>query len=132
MASPMRLDNVLVQEAETVAERNKRSVPKQIEYWAELGRAVERVLNPTDVLAVTQGLAEIQLIVPKSARVAPDDVFAALEHDRAHSQLASKVTRAVLSYEASTAKPGLLDRVQNNGQRDTGRFVDGEFQIVPG
>jgi hypothetical protein len=132
MASPMRLDNVLVQEAETVAERNKRSVPKQIEYWAELGRAVERVLNPTDVLAVTQGLAEIQLIVPKSARVAPDDVFAALEHDRAHSQLAPKVTRAALYYEASTAKPGLLDRVQPNGQRDMGRFVDGEFQIVPG
>lgn len=132
MASPMRLDNGLVQEAETVAERNKRSVPKQIEYWAELGRAVERALNPTDVLAVSQGLAEIQLVVPKSVRVEPDDVFGALEHDRAQSQLAPQVTHAATYYEASITRPGLLDRVQSSGRRETGRFVDGEFKVVAG
>jgi hypothetical protein len=28
----------------------KRSIPKQIEFWADLGRAVERVIDMSDVL----------------------------------------------------------------------------------
>ena len=44
MASPMRLDSGLIHEAEGVAERNKRSVPKQIEYWSQIGKIAEE--NP--------------------------------------------------------------------------------------
>jgi hypothetical protein len=130
MASPMRLDHNLIHEAESVAERNKRSVPKQIEYWAELGRAVERVLSPNDVIAISQGLVEVQLVAPKTMRVDADDVFAALEQDRRQGALAARVTRAAISYEASVSRAGLLDRIYADGRRDTGRFVDGEFQIV--
>ena len=130
MASPMRLDGNLIHEAESVAERNKRSVPKQIEYWAELGRAVERVLSPNDVIAISQGLVEVQLVAPKPLRAEADDVFAALEQDRSQGALAARVTRAAISYEASTSRAGLLDRIYADGRRDTGRFVAGEFQIV--
>jgi hypothetical protein len=131
MASPMRLDSGLIHEAESVAERNKRSVPKQIEYWAELGRAVERVLTPNDVLAISQGLAELQLVVPEGVRADVDDVFAGLERDRAAGTLVSRVTRAAVVYEASVSRAGLLDRIFADGRRETGRFVNGEFQPVP-
>ncbi|MET0379538.1 MAG: hypothetical protein ABW049_11160 [Spongiibacteraceae bacterium] len=130
MASPMRLDNGLVHEAENVAERNKRSVPKQIEYWAELGRAVERVLSPTDVIAISQGLVEVQLVAPKAVRAEADDVFATLEQHRSEGLLARSVARARVSYEVSVSRAGLLDRIHADGRRDTGRFVDGEFQVV--
>ena len=41
MATSVRLDDILVGEAQVYAEVNKRSVPKQIEYWAEIGRIAE-------------------------------------------------------------------------------------------
>jgi hypothetical protein len=128
----MRLDPFLVSEAERASGLNKRSVPKQIEYWAELGRALERVLDPADVLAVTQGLAEIQLIKPSTHRVDPDELFGALEQDRAAAALSGQVTRAGIYYEASVNHPGLLDRVQPDGRRTTGRFSEGEFRVVAG
>lgn len=41
MAISVRLDDDFVGEAQVYAEVNKRSVPKQIEYWAEIGRIAE-------------------------------------------------------------------------------------------
>lgn len=41
MAISVRLDDFLVEEAQVYAEANKRSVPKQIEHWAEIGRIAE-------------------------------------------------------------------------------------------
>lgn len=41
MATSVRLDDFLVEEAQLYAEANKRSVPKQIEHWAEIGRIAE-------------------------------------------------------------------------------------------
>ena len=41
MATSVRLDDAFVSEAQVYAEVSKRSVPKQIEYWAEIGRIAE-------------------------------------------------------------------------------------------
>ena len=41
--SPVRLNPNLITAAEREGMVQKRSTPKQIEYWADLGRAVERV-----------------------------------------------------------------------------------------
>lgn len=41
MAKSIRLDEKFVQEAQVYAEANHRSVPKQIEYWATIGRIAE-------------------------------------------------------------------------------------------
>jgi predicted transcriptional regulator len=41
MATSVRLDDDFVEEAQVYAEAAKRSVPKQIEHWAEIGRIVE-------------------------------------------------------------------------------------------
>ncbi len=41
MATSVRLDDNLVTEAKVYADVCKRSIPKQIEYWAEIGRIVE-------------------------------------------------------------------------------------------
>ncbi len=41
MATSVRLDDDFVGEAQIYAEIHKRSVPKQIEYWAEIGRVAE-------------------------------------------------------------------------------------------
>jgi len=41
MATSVRLDDGFVGDAQVYAEVNKRSVPKQIEHWAEIGRMAE-------------------------------------------------------------------------------------------
>ncbi len=41
MATSVRLDDVLVCDARVYANATRRSVPKQIEHWAEIGRIAE-------------------------------------------------------------------------------------------
>jgi len=124
----MRLDSDLVAYARREGSIKKRSAPKQIEYWAELGKAVERVLDYNDIIAVIQGLKKIKLESVQSIAVDPTDVFNDLEMGRSKEKLAEKVTSAGIFYEASRKHPGLLDRVNSaTGERQTGRFKNGEF-----
>ena len=128
--SPMRLDSALVAAAKREGSIKKRSAPKQIELWAELGKAVEHVLNYQDVFAVIQGLKKVKVESVESVAVDPVDVFNSLEDSRKKGELAEKVTSAAIYFEASQRRPGLLDRVNTvTGERQTGRFCDGEFRI---
>lgn len=52
MAVAMKLSDALVEDAKTVAAAEHRSVPKQIEYWARIGKAV--LDNPDMPLQVIQ------------------------------------------------------------------------------
>jgi hypothetical protein len=131
MASPMRLDSALIAAAEREAALQKRSIPKQIEFWAELGKAVEHVLGFDDVIAITQGLKRIELEPVVSTSADPDDVFDDLEHFRTSGALSEKVTTAAVYYEASKHRAGLLDRVDGTtGKRETSRFQNGEFMVL--
>ena len=128
--SPLRLDTSLVTAARREGSIKKRSVPKQIEFWAELGKAVEQVLNYNDVFAVIQGLKQIKVESVESVAVDPADVFNSLEDSRQSGELAKKVTSAAIYFEASRKQPGLLDRVNSaTGERQTGQFHNGEFKI---
>ncbi|MHB8836013.1 MAG: TA system antitoxin ParD family protein [Candidatus Methylomirabilia bacterium] len=128
MASPMRLGSALIAAAEREAAIQKRSVPKQIEFWAELGMAVERTIGFDDVVAVTQGLKRIELESLVSPAVDAAEVFGDLESRRTGGSLPGSVTSAAITYEASRSRPGFLDRVNSaSGKRETGRFRNGAF-----
>jgi hypothetical protein len=127
--SPLRLDSTLVAAAKREGLINKRSAPKQIEFWAELGKAVEHVLNYSDIFAVIQGLKKIKVESVTSQAVDTDDIFNALENSRQSEKLADNVTSAGVYFEASRSRPGLLDRVDAvTGERQTGRFYNGKFR----
>jgi len=126
----MRLDSALIAAAEREAAIQKRSIPKQIEFWAELGKAVEHIIGFNDVIAITQGFKRIEIEPLVSLTADPDEVFDNLETLRAHGTLSEKVTTAAFYYEASKSRPGFLDRVNNaGGKRETGRFQNGEFTV---
>ena len=128
--SPMRLDAALVEAAKREGSIKKRSAPKQIEFWAELGKAVEHVLDYNDIFAVIQGLKKVKVESVESIAVDSADVFNCLEDERKSNKLAQKVTSAAIYFEASRRQPGLLDRVNTaTGERQTGRFHNGEFKI---
>jgi hypothetical protein len=95
-----------------------------------LGKAVEHVLDYNDIFSVIQGLKKVRVESVESVAVDPEDVFNSLEEGRKSEELAQKVTSATIYFEASRRQPGLLDRVNTaTGERQTGRFYNGEFKI---
>jgi len=107
----------------------KRSTPKQIEFWADLGRAVERVIDLSDVFAILQGLKRLKLENVESVTVDSNEVFDDLQNRTDASRLAEEVTAAAIYFEASTQHPGLIDRVDAaTGERQSGQFRNGSFE----
>ena len=128
--SAIRLDPLLIQDAEIEANIHKRTTPKQIEYWADIGRKVSDLINPTDLLAISQGLAHIELKTTESYAINPDEIFSRVEEERASGYLSNHVTRSTISYQASQTQPGLLDRINADGSREAGHFKNGKFVVV--
>ena len=104
------------------------SAPKQIEYWAELGKIVETIISIDDAYAVLQGLKKLKVESTESAKVNPDTVFNSIEKSRKSGNLSLEVTSSPYYYEASIKYPGKLDRVEAaTGKRETGIFRSGKF-----
>jgi hypothetical protein len=131
MASPVRLSHSLIREAEKEGDVKRRTVPKQIEFWAELGKAVERVISPAEAYAVIQGLKQIKTEPVPNVKADPNEVFKDLEKKRKQNMLSSEVTSSRYIYEASPEHPGLLTRVDSEtGKRQTGSFKNGKFKVL--
>ena len=125
--SAIRLDPDLIHEAEVEALIHKRTTPKQIDYWAEIGKKISGLLDPGDLLAVTQGIAQLEVKQLVSYPVDAERVFARVEEERASSYLSDKVTSARVRYETDPAMPGILVRINEDGSRDVGQFKNGKF-----
>lgn len=127
-ATSIRINETLYSAADRAGHIQKRSIAKQVELWAELGKAVEHIVNIEDIFAVIQGIKKLRIEPATTNRVDSEDVFKALEEDRKKGTLSDKVTSAGIYYEASLGTPGFLDRVDSrNGERQTGRFQNGKF-----
>lgn len=126
-ASPVRLQEDLMQAAAATGERLHRSAAQQIEYWASIGRSVSNVLTPDSLLAVSAGLVTLKVEPVIAPTLDPDQVFAALERDRQAGSLAASVTTSSVRYQASTAHPGQLEQINADGQVVIGQFANGVF-----
>lgn len=126
-SNPLRLDDALVQAAQAVARRNKRSLPRQIEYWAELGRAVEAVVDPSALIALQEGLARLVVEMMPSEPLRSADVFGDLEQARSDGSLPSRASDARVRYQASQEAPGYLEQVRADGTTTLGKFRGGRF-----
>jgi len=126
-SNPLRLDRELVRAAAAVASRHKRSVPRQIEYWAELGRAIEAQVDPTALIALQEGLARLVVEMTPADPVRASDVFADLERARDAGSLPGRVSESTVRYQASAAAPGYLEQIRPDGAKIVGRFRAGRF-----
>lgn len=127
-ASPVRLQEELMQAARSAGQRWHRSAAEQIEYWASLGRSVAASVDPDKLLAVSAGLARIRVEPVDAAPIDPDAVFAGLEGDRSSGQLSNLVSSTgVARYQAAASYPGLLEQVAPDGTVTLGQFSNGVF-----
>jgi len=119
MGQPVKLSEALVLDARVVGEAAERSIAGQIEFWARIGRAVESVLRTDSVLRLKQrGEA-----APLSAALRTVDTKAGRARVKAH--LAG---RPYPHFEPAPGKPGFLVKIDADGKRTVGRFVNRAFR----
>jgi hypothetical protein len=125
--SPLRLEETLVEQAKVAGVRLHRSTAEQIEYWADLGRSVAKVLTPDNLLQIYAGVATIKVEPVNSPDIDPDALFGTLEQYRGRGLLASSITTSAMKYQASTEQPGMLEQVAPDGSVAVGQFNNGRF-----
>ena len=118
MSQPVKLSGELVLDARQTAELAQRSIAGQIEFWAQLGRAVEPLLRGGQALALRRAGAEKPLSNCLETVDAPEG------RRRVADWLASQ---PFPHYQPARGQPGLLVRIEAEGARTIGRFVNRRF-----
>jgi len=80
--SPVRLQDDLMQAAKLTGDRFHRSTAEQIEYWADIGRKVSKVLDPDTLISISTGLTQLKVEPIYGKPIDPDDAFNLLETQR--------------------------------------------------
>ena len=129
MGTPVKVSDELVQAAKEVAGLASRSINKQIEHWAELGRAVEHLVPMPDLAALKANLADpSNAQKQRAAREALERLVRMLA-DTADRDAALGLIRDT-GKPVYGAAPGREDRVMQvwpDGRKVVGRFVGREF-----
>jgi len=121
MSQPVKLSDVLVLDARLIGKVAERSIAGQIEYWANLGRAIEPLLLGTQALALCKMAGACPLSECLETVDTPEG------KDRVKNYLE---TQPYPHYEQAKEAPGLLVRIEADGKRTMGRFVNRKFQPV--
>lgn len=112
----MKLSDSLVLDARLMAETAARSIAGQIEFWAALGRAIEPLLRMPEILALRKAGGD------KPLSVCLEEVDSPAGQERVAKYLR---TRPFPHYEHEN---GRLIRIDENGARTAGRFVNRQFR----
>ena len=121
MSQPVKLSDALVLDARLAGETVERSIAGQVEFWARIGRALEPLLQGDQVLALCRNAGARPLSECLKSADSPEG------HKRVSSFLQSQ---PFPHYEPHPGKRGLLVRIDANGKRTVGRFVNRRFQMV--
>lgn len=118
MGQPVRIADDLILEARLVGEIEDRSIAGQIEFWAHLGQALEPLLQGTQVLALR-----------RAGRVRPlSDCIESVDTGEGRRRVNDYLGRLPFPhYEPAPNMPGMLVRIEADGKRSTGRFVNRQF-----
>ena len=118
MGHPVKLSEELVLEARLAGNDAERSLAAQIEFWARIGRAMERVLRSPSLIALKRrGDARLS----ESVRTVDSD-----EGQRRTNAVLE--ARPFPHFEQAPGRPGFLVKIDADGTRTVGRFVNRQFQ----
>jgi hypothetical protein len=121
MSMPVKLSDALVLDARLAGEVLERSIAGQVEFWARLGRALEPVLNGSQALAISRRGAALSLA----------ELIAEVEVPTGRARLAQHLAAQPFPhYEPHPERSGLLIRIEVDGTRTVGRFVNRAFTPV--
>ena len=118
---PVKLSDSLVLDARLAGEAMERSISGQVEFWARLGRAIDPILNGTQAMAASRRGASRRLV----------DLLAEVESATGRARLAEHLDSLPFPhFSAHPERVGLLVRIEADGTRTVGRFVNRVFTAV--
>jgi len=121
MSQPVKLSDALVLDARLAGEAVERSIAGQVEFWAKLGKAIEPLLEGTQVIALCRNAATQPL----------SKCLESVDAPAGRRRLADFLqSQPYPHYQPHPNKPGVLVRIEANGKRTVGRFVNRQFQPV--
>ena len=121
MSQPVKLSDELVLDARLTSELAQRSIAGQIEYWAQLGRAIEPLLEGAQALALRRAGA----VKPLS------ECLASVDSPEGRRRVGEYLqSRRFPHYEPAPDAPGMLVRIEADGSRTVGRFVNRQFKAA--
>lgn len=118
MGQPVKLSDALVLDARFAGDLTERSIAKQIEFWASLGRAVDSLLRGKDVLALRKRGAT------KSLAECLADIETPAGQRRVQNVLDA---RPFPHFEEVSGRAGWLVRIEADGTRTVGHIVEDQF-----
>lgn len=121
MSQPVKLSDSLVLDARLAGAILERSIAGQVEYWARLGRAIEEIIAGSQAIALCRSGSAVPL------SVCLDSVDTPAGRRRVTEVLD---TRPFPHFEAVPGEQRLLVRVDADGRRTLGRFVNRQFEVV--
>lgn len=127
MSIPIRVSDELMEDAKQQIKMSLRSVTKQIEFWANIGKEAEMNMTPADIAALVNGEVEIKVLRKKSEPIDFENVFGEIESDRKSGKIKEKVIKDNIWYEENNKIPGMFFRMTKEGGKTLGKFVDGKF-----
>ena len=121
MSQPVKVSDALLLDARLMGEATQRSIAGQIEFWARLGRAVETLLRGDQMLALC-----------RAGKAKPlSECFQSIDSEQGRERLAAHLESLPYPhYQPVPDSPGMLVRIEANGKRTTGRFVNRVFHEV--
>lgn len=109
-------------EARVAAETQERSIAGQVEYWAKLGRSIDELL----------GVRRLQSLMKQGKTERLSDVLREVDTAAGRKRVAEVLrNRPYPHFEPCPGHPGFLVRIEADGTRTTGRFVNREFVAEP-
>lgn len=119
----MKLSDELILDARLTARIAERSIAGQIEYWAQLGRALEPLLSGAQALALKQAGVARPLSACLGGVDTPDGRRRVADYldSRPHPH-----------YRPDPDQPGMLVREDADGTLTRGRFVNRKFEAGSG
>ncbi len=123
MGQPVKLSDELVLDARLTAQAAERSIAGQIEYWAQLGRAIEPLLRGAEALALR-----------RAGSVEPlSKCLESVDSPEGRRRVAEYLQNQPFPhYKPAPDSPGMLVRIEADGTRTVGRFVNREFKAASG
>ena len=121
MSQPVKLSDALVLDARLAGETVERSIAGQVEFWAKIGKAIEPLLQGTQVLALCRNAATRPL----------SDCLKSVDSPAGRRRVAKFLQEQPWPhYEPHPHQAGVLVRIEADGKRTAGRFVNRQFQPV--
>src|SRR5438128_878690 len=120
MSQPVKVSDTLVLDARLTGEVAERSIAGPIEIWARVGRAIEPLLGGDKALALRRS----------GDTKPPSDCLRSVDSPEGRQRVTEHLKSRPYPHYEQADSPGLLVRIDSNGRRTIGRFVNREFQAL--